>query len=104
MSAHAFKLSELTAHALYTIPFLLHTMTEYDRKRVFFIAPSFGSFSLAGKSFCILQYLASLSFANPLSIHVMLFLHFSPPQYIAIIFLLLSIARKFSFFSEHIQS
>ena len=44
-------------------------LTEYERKRVFFIAPSVGSFSSPGKSFCILKYLASLGFANPLSIN-----------------------------------
>ena len=50
-------------------------LTEYEQKRVFFIPPSVVSFSAAGKSFCILLYLASLGFANPLSIH-MLFLHY----------------------------
>ena len=58
---------------VYTIPsFAPH----HDRVRaetcLFFITPSFDSFSLAETSFCILQHLASLSFANPLSIHVML--------------------------------
>ena len=57
-------------------------LTEYERKRVFFIPPSVGSFSSPGKSFCILKYLASLGFANILSINVMLFLNFSLPQYI----------------------
>ena len=52
----------------HTIPSL-----EYERKRFFFVPPSVGNFSSEWKSFFIL---ASLGFANPLSIHVMSFLNF----------------------------
>ena len=73
MSAYAFTLSELTAFKNHTsVHNSVFCSTEYERKRVFFIAPSFDSFSFAETSFCILQHLASLSFANPLSIHLML--------------------------------
>ena len=93
MSAHAFTLGEIIAFknqtSVHNSIFCSAPPTEYERKHVFSIPPSVGSFSLAGKSFCIVQYLVSLGFANPLSIHMMLFLHLSPPQYIAIIFLLL---------------
>ena len=93
MCAHAFMLCEIIAFknqtSVHNSVFCSVPPTEYERKRVFSIPPSVGSFSSAGKSFCILQYLASSGFANPLSVHMMLFLHLSPPQYIAIIFLLL---------------
>ena len=53
MSEHAFTLGELTTfnyiRPMYTIPSL-----EYERKRVLFIPPSVGNFSLERKSFCIL--------------------------------------------------
>ena len=80
----------------YTIPsFVPHHQSFRVLAAVsFFIPPSVGSFSSIGKSFSILQYLASLGFSNPLSTHVMLFVHFSAPQYLAIIFLILSIARN----------
>ena len=55
MSEQAFTLGELKLTAfnyirpMYTIPSL-----EYERKRVLFIPPSVGNFSLERKSFCIL--------------------------------------------------
>ena len=53
MSAHAFTLGELTTfnyiRPMYTIP-----SSEYERKRVLFIPPSVGNFSLERKSFYIL--------------------------------------------------
>ena len=70
----------------HTIPSL-----ENQRKRFLFVPPSVGTFSSEWKSFCIL---ASLGFANPLSIHVMSFLIFSSAQYIAKTFLLFSVARN----------
>ena len=85
-SSHAFTLGEITAFknqtSVHNSAFLAAPPTEYERKRVFFIPPSVGSCSSPGKSFCILKYLASLGFANPLSVNVMLFLNFSLPQYI----------------------
>ena len=53
MSKNAFTLGDLTTFnyikPMYTIPSL-----EYERKRVLFIPPSAGNFSLEMKSFCIL--------------------------------------------------
>ena len=89
MSAHAFTLGELISDQCHPIPSL-----EYEWKRAIFIPPSVGNFSSERKSFCVL---ASLGFANPLSIHVMSFLNFAPPQCIAKMFLLISIARNLAF-------
>ena len=87
--SHTFTLGEITGFknqtSVQNSAFLAAPpteLTEYERKRVFFIPPSVGSFSSPGKSFCILKYLASLGFANILSINVMLFLNFSLRQYI----------------------
>ena len=100
MSAHALTVDEINAFknqtSVHNSVFCSALLTEYERKRVFFIPPSVGSFSSTGKSFSILQYLAFLGFSNPLSIHVMLFVHFSAPQYLAIVVLLPNIARKLS--------
>ena len=90
MSARAFTLDELTTFNYHTAT---PSLPENERKRVFFIPPSVGNFSSERKSFCIL---ASIGLANPLSIHVMLFLNFSPAQHIAKMFLLFSIARNLS--------
>ena len=55
MSEHTFRLGELKLttfnyiRPMYTIPSL-----EFERKRVLFIPPSAGNFSLEMKSFCIL--------------------------------------------------
>ena len=107
MSAHAFMLGELSAFKIRSVS--VHNSVfcssppefqSFGGNVSFFIPPSVGSFSSVGKSFSILQYLASLGFSNPLSTHVMLFVHFSGPQYLAIIFLIISIARKPSLSSD----